>query len=206
MNIGWIFFDLGSTLIDETECERVRILNTVGGSDVTPEEFDALYRELCSGNLDGYNRAREHFGLAKGAWPTELERLYPGVPELLSSLSKQFSLGIIANQKSGLFDRLDELGIGKYFQVLAGSGDLGIAKPEPEIFLKALELVGCVPSEAVMVGDRLDNDIIPAQALGMHTVWVRQGYGALGDASILEMKPDMVIDGITELDISLIGE
>ena len=50
-----------------------------------------------------------------------------------------------------------------------------------------------------MVGDRLDNDIAPAQKLGMTTVWVRQSYGGLGDPQLLSRQPDHIIDRIPQL-------
>ena len=48
----------------------------------------------------------------------------------------------------------------------------GVAKPDPALFIAALGAVGARPDEAVMVGDSLDKDIVPAAALGLRTVWV----------------------------------
>ena len=50
-----------------------------------------------------------------------------------------------------------------------------------------------------MVGDRLDNDIRPSAALGFKTVWVKQGYGALGNPDLLEHKPDYTLDSVVEI-------
>ena len=194
-----MFFDVGSTLTDESACEAARIADTVRGSDVTADEFDRLYRTFCARNLDGYNLAREHFGLPKAKWRTDLERLYPGAAEMLARMSGRYRLGVIANQSPGLRKRLDEFGIGRFFAVVTGSGDVGAAKPSPEIFRRALALAGCGAREAVMAGDRLDNDIAPAQSLGMGTVWVRQGYGALGNVALLSQPPDVICRNIAEL-------
>lgn len=198
----WLFFDLGSTLIDETACERQRIQHTVAGSPVSPEEFEQAMRSFASRNENAYNRAREHFALPKAPWDNGLHTLetpYPGVPELLEKLSARYSLGVIANQMAGLEERLCQFGIRKHFKVVVGSGDLGISKPDPAIFYSALERAGCPPQDAVMVGDRLDNDIAPAQKLGMTTVWVRQSYGGLGDPQLLSRQPDHIIDRIPQL-------
>lgn len=199
MAVKWVFFDVGSTLTDESACEAARIADTVRGSDVTEDEFDRLYRAFCARNLDGYNLAREHFGLAKARWRTDLERLYPGAAEMLARMSEKFRLGVIANQSPGLRKRLDEMVIGRFFPVVAGSGDVGAAKPSPEIFRHALALAECDAREAVMEGDRLDRDIAPAQVLGMRTVWVRQGYGALGNAALLPQLPDVICRSVAEL-------
>jgi len=50
-----------------------------------------------------------------------------------------------------------------------------------------------------MVGDRIDNDIIPAKALGMATVSVRQGWGGKMHPVPPEGEPDAIIDHIGEL-------
>lgn len=194
--IRWLFFDLGSTLIDETDCQAEWVRRTVAGTGVSFEDFEAAYCRFAGQNLDGFNEACKLFGLKKGVWPGELERLYPETEGLLRALAERYSLGVIANQNAGLKKRLESRGIGGYFKVIVGSGDAGTAKPDLEIFRAALGQAGCPPSEAVMIGDRLDNDIAPAQALGMATLWVRQGHGALGDVSRLRRPPDWATDGV----------
>jgi len=53
------------------------------------------------------------------------------------------------------------------------TGELGHWKPEPEAFLAVLRRLGVAPQDALMVGDSIDFDIVPAKALGMQTAWVR---------------------------------
>ena len=79
------------------------------------------------------------------------------------------------------------------------SAEAGCAKPDLRIFTMALDKAGCEPSEAVMVGDRLDNDIIPAKKLGMKTVWVRQGYAIYQSIDDESKRPDYIVDSIDEL-------
>ena len=50
-----------------------------------------------------------------------------------------------------------------------------------------------------MVGDRLDNDIIPANKIGMKTVWIKQGYGGLSELHSEEEQPDYSVDSLNEL-------
>ena len=195
----WLYFDLGSTLIDESLCDRQRILDTTDGSAYLAEEFDAKLREYAGRNENYYTCACRSFGLSTAPWRHDLERLYPGIPALLEHLSKRFSLGIIANQPSGLHEKLVALQIEKYFSVVVGSGDFGRKKPDLEIFQEALCLAKCLSENALMIGDRLDHDILPAQMVGMHTVWVRQGYGRFGNPLLLDAPPDYSIDSITEL-------
>lgn len=39
------------------------------------------------------------------------------------------------------------------------------------------DVAKCKPENAVMIGDRIDNDIVPAKQLGMKTIWIKQGFG-----------------------------
>ena len=75
----------------------------------------------------------------------------------------------------------------------------GCAKPDLKIFTAALNKAGCAPADAVMIGDRLDNDIIPARKLGMKTVWVRQGYAIYQTINDDSNRPDQIVDSIDEL-------
>jgi len=76
------------------------------------------------------------------------------------------------------------------------SGAEGVEKPDAEIFRRALRRAGCAPESAVMVGDRLDNDILPATRLGMRTVWVRQGLASRrADSDI----PDRTVASLAEI-------
>ena len=172
----WIFFDVGSTLVDETEAYDHRAREMLEATHVTFEEFDAMRIILSKQGLDGNSAAIEHFGLTKTPWHTEDERLFPDAAETLQYLKEcGYRLGIIANQVAGLKERLDAWGIGLYFDVIASSAELGVAKPALAIFEKAIHMAGCRAEDAYMVGDRVDNDILPAKAMGMKTVWIRKG-------------------------------
>ena len=63
----------------------------------------------------------------------------------------------------------------------------------------ALDKAGCRPEDAIMIGDRLDNDIIPAKKMGMKTVWVRQGYAVYQSIDDESKRPDHIVDSIEEL-------
>lgn len=200
MGIRWIFFDLGSTLLDESRaiCRRVR--ETIKGSDITYQMFrDAMLEAFCE-NRDGYREALERFGLQKMPWRSEEERIYPGVKDLLERLRGQYSLGVIANQVPGVEERLRDFGIFEYFELILVSEEVGLSKPDPRIFQLALNRAGCRAEQAVMVGDRLDNDIIPARALGMKTVWIRQGDWKYASPRSPDETPDFVMEDWKELD------
>lgn len=112
----------------------------------------------------------------KTKWHKAFEKTYQFTESILDELSKRYTLGIIANQSAGSTQRLADWGIGKYFDLVIASADEDVEKPNPEIFKIALERANCLPENAVMVGNRIENDILPAKKLGIKTVWVKQGF------------------------------
>lgn len=112
---------------------------------------------------------------------------------------KNYKLGIIANQIAGINQRLKNWGLLKYFDVVVTSAERGILKPNKLIFKKAFELAKCNPENAVMVGDRLDNDVLPAKQLGMKTVWLRRGLSVYQPIEIGKDIADWIINTLSDL-------
>ena len=198
--VKWIFFDLGSTLIDESDCLEYRIKESLKQQNAPSRE--ALERrmiELASQNRLPYKDAVEEFGLETIKWPKHLEKMYEGVPQLLEKLADRYRLGIIANQSMGTEQRLVNYGIRQYFDVIMSSAEVGMSKPDLKIFQTALDKAECIPENAYMIGDRLDNDIEPAAQLGMHTIWVKQASFAYGSLDLIQHKPDHTVNNITDI-------
>lgn len=128
-----------------------------------------------------------------------MERLYPDARPFLNKLHQCYSLGIIANQPPGTRKRLHRHGILQFFDLIVASAEEGLSKPDRRIFETALQKSGCAPDQAVMIGDRIDNDILPARQLGMHTVWVRQGFGQYWKITNEAERPDYQVDNLAEL-------
>lgn len=192
--------DIGSTLVDESICEDQRIQETLTQNNApTKEKFLERMIYYAKRNKDAYQFALNDFKLNKCRWPLEFEKLYSNVQATLTALRLKYKLGIICNQSLGVKERLLEYGILHYFDIIVSSSDVGYKKPSLNIFKLALKEVSCVPHEAVMIGDRVDNDIIPAQKIGMKTVWIKQGYGGCGDVGLLETYPDFIIDTFEQI-------
>ena len=172
----WIFFDIGSTLVDESECYEVRYKETTEGTNISYQEFKDKVIEFAATYDNPYKEAVQFFGLQKTKWYKELENPYPFTESVLAELSQKYKLGIIANQSAGSEKRLENWGIGKYFDLVIASAEEGVEKPDSKIYQIALDRAGCESRNAVMVGDRLDNDIIPAKKIGMKTIWVKQSF------------------------------
>jgi HAD superfamily hydrolase (TIGR01549 family) len=112
---------------------------------------------------------------AEAPYPREMEFPFDGALETLRSLSARYKIGVIANQTMGSEERLTRWGLMPFVSICIASAEIGIEKPDPAIFDLALREAECSASEAVMIGDRLDNDIRPARLLGWKTVRVLQG-------------------------------
>ena len=213
-SVRWLFFDLGYTLLNEDAAAMGRLGQVSDslrqrGIDASAEELrDAM--EAASARFDA-NPFRSlllaftddedviAFVRSSGRYPKELESPYPQTQPLLERLAGRFKLGVIANQPAGTDERLERYGLLHYFDVCVSSGDVGISKPDPAIFHLALEQAGCAPTEAVMIGDRLDNDVRPAKALGFQTVRILQGPGRLQQPRDGAETPDATVVDLDEL-------
>lgn len=199
-DIKWIFFDLGSTLIDETVADTHRILEMISGTDITEEAFREKRFEMIRKGLNGDLSTIDYFGLTKTPWHSEDEVPYPDVVSTLMELKQRgYKLGVIANQNYGTEDRLNNWNLRQFFDVIAASAELSMEKPDPVIFEWALNQADCRPQDAVMIGDRMDNDIAPANRLGIHTVRLKRGLGAYHEPQSDDETPESTISMLKEL-------
>lgn len=199
-NIKWLFFDVGSTLIDETECYAHRIRDALKGTDITFEQFNEKSIFFAKQNLKGDIEALKFFKLVKTPWHHEDEKPYEEAEHVLRTLcEKGYNIGIIANQSLGTEKRLENWGLMKYIKLVVASAEEGVAKPDSEIFLRALKRADCSPGNAVMIGDRIDNDIEPANKLGMKTIWVRQGFSIYQKPVNDFQRADYSVDSLKDI-------
>jgi len=105
---------------------------------------------------------------------------YKGVKKTLKKLkAKGLKLGIVTDApRIKAYQRLDTMGILRYFDFVVGFEDTGRAKPSKLPFRKALKLSKTKPSETLMVGDWPERDIKGAKKLGIKTCWARYGWHA----------------------------
>lgn len=213
-DVKWIFFDVGSTLADESEAHRGRfdaVRATIEERAGRKVDFGEFEEKMYEGGRSSEKHGPFGYALACFGCPgmhvsysSDREEVYPEAAEALRVLSEKYSLGIIANQLPGLRERLEKMGLSRFFvkSAVFGSGDCGMEKPGTGIFACALAAAGCEPGEAVMVGDLPKNDIAPAASAGMKTVRIRRGYfrdrpaaveGEIADADIYDL------DGLVKL-------
>jgi putative hydrolase of the HAD superfamily len=92
---------------------------------------------------------------------------------LLGSLRRRYRLGLVSNFYGNVAALCDEAGLASLFEVILDSANMGISKPNPEIFRTALCRMDLLPDRVIFVGDSYERDMIPAKELGMKTVWLK---------------------------------
>lgn len=197
--VKWLFFDIGSTLVDETKVYDDIFQKIAVAGGVSVEEVKTRAIGFYKQNKRGHREVIRLLGVDYPEWSPLYEELYPDTMECLRILKKKYKLGIIANQIPGAEKRLEEMGIRRYFDVIVSSAEEGVAKPDPRIFNIALIRAGCTPEQAVMIGDRIDNDIVPAKQMGMKTVWIRQGVGRYWNIQGDCETPGYEVNNLSEL-------
>lgn len=205
-NAKWLFFDLGYTLIDEHAAHEKRINDCIEyqrkryGRIFT---YEQIYKEMCRASADyrqQFYGAMEALGIEeKTPYPKALEKPFEDAEAVLETLSAKYSVGIIANQSAGAEERLKKYGLSQYISLCISSAEVGYAKPDSRIFALALNKAKCRAQNAVMIGDRLDNDIFPAKKLGMRTVHIKQGFGRYQTPRSKEYKANITVNNLTDL-------
>jgi FMN phosphatase YigB (HAD superfamily) len=176
------FFDLGETLVSEQRSweawadwlgvPRARLFAVMR----TVIEQGDHHRRIFEILRPGLDPAAEEAKRASAGVPTH-EQLYDFYPDALSCLASLraagLRVGVAGNQhatvEAWLRQRLEP------DDLIASSGAWGVEKPSPEFFARLIELADEAPEAIAYVGDRVDNDVLPAADAGLVTVFVRRG-------------------------------
>lgn len=142
--------------------------------------LERVCQHLEVGRPSPFARAElyDRFGRAE-AW-----EIYTEVPETLDRLRAQgLKLGVVSNWDDRLPRLLERLGLASRFEVVVYSAEVGGEKPFPAIFRRALERLATPAELALHVGDRREEDVEGAQAVGMPALHLdrRDGSGDLAD-------------------------
>lgn len=202
--IKWVFFDVGGPILDETILQEhwgraFREAAEEQGVPCTEERYEELTGEgirafsgsvteyvawgLAEGDVDLHRRIQDGFWGRMRSMSEEqyrdLNPLQEGTAEAIDEVRKSHSLGIIANQPARVEGLLREYHLWERFEVRGISEVVGLFKPDVRLYQGILREAGARPEESVMIGDRIDNDIVPARTLGMWTVQLRVGRHAV---------------------------
>ena len=199
-----MLFDLGGTLVDERDysgwCDLARRFYL----EIDPDAMTHAYLEV-EREVDESPPPSRGVDAAVDFWRRVLARaaekevtsdlatkfvatvrsterpfgLYSDTRRCLDTLAGEHRhLGVVSNSTSEAQVRqiLHKVGILDYFSRVLSSGTEGVAKPDPEIFLRAVRRLHLRPEEAFYVGNLLHTDAKGAAAAGLHSVW-RNRYG-----------------------------
>ena len=121
--------------------------------------------------------------------------LYPNVFNTLKELKSKFKVALCTNKKQFITEKiLMDFKIKDFFDCVLGSNPKIKLKPDTEMLEYCLNECNVSPEQAIMIGDS-SNDIIPAKALGMKSIYVTYGFGKIEKS----IKPDYVIDCFNEV-------
>jgi HAD superfamily hydrolase (TIGR01549 family) len=202
--------DVGETLIDETRVwslwadelgiSRLTFLAAFGAVIERGGEHRDVFDVFGIGDWQERRAAVE---ASYGGFREE--DLYPDARRSVEGLrAAGYRVAIVANQPQSRGAELQALGIDA--EVMAMSDGMGVAKPDPAFFARTLALMGSPnPRSVAYVGDRLDNDVIPAAAAGMRAIWLRRGPWGVIHVVHDGVRPALTVDSLDEL-VERIGE
>ncbi len=177
-----VIFDLDGTLLDRIasvenfiDSQYERFTNFVG--HIPKENYNQRFIELDNHGYvwkdQVYQQLIREFDIRGITWQdllldykNQFRNSCVPFPNLISML------GMITNGYGQFqMDNIKALGIEPYFQTILISEWEGIKKPDPQIFLRALEQLNVSPKQSIYVGDHPENDIKAAELLGMKGIW-----------------------------------
>lgn len=218
--ISTLFFDVGETILDaEAQMDALaevhrKVLGDFGFQlaqdeyrrldeekilSFVPSTMHAVTWHFARPDVNLYEQitreVRSHYGEIR-----KLEvRLFPGVDGLLKKLADEYTLGLAANAPASVTDILEDSGVLRWFNHTDVSGNIGIKKPDLRFLETILTNADTKASESIMIGDRLDNDIIPAKRIGMKTIWIRWGRYSIMEPRTPDEMPDATVADVCEV-------
>jgi len=221
-----ILFDIDNTLIDfmrmkKKSCEAAVEAMIAAGLDMKKEdvigtlyelydkygiEYDKIFQKLLkklkgkinykilASGVIGYRKVQETYLIP-----------YAGVIPVLTKLKKKYKLGIVSDAPSmQAWMRLITMKIDCFFDVVVTKGDVKKQKNHSAPFNSALKQLNMKPEEVLMVGDRIERDILTPKKLGIKTCFAR--YGSEKPPALGKSGADFEIEDVKELIGIVLGE
>ena len=223
-HVPFVFFDLGQTLIDEWDYiayfdqKFLELLNGFGAR-IDQRNYQAIRNSIIRDRRIGHGSVKELvIEVCRMLSPPGYERVivnklephikkgrrdlfkfFKDAEPTLRTISKFCEMGIIANQSEDVADLIQKSGFGELFKVRIISFSVKLKKPDLNIFELALKQAGRNAEDCIMVGDRLDTDICPANKLGMATIRTTNSLFALQVPSRACERPDYTVTCLSEI-------
>ncbi|WP_458206559.1 HAD family hydrolase [Haladaptatus sp. NG-SE-30] len=154
-------------------------------ADCHPEPYRTAMADLC----DEFDLPTDGDSFAEALIETEVSNIETtaGVHDLLSELAGDHELGVLTNGVGHVQrQKLESGGIAEFFDAVVVSCEVGVQKPDSEIFEIAMDELSA--GEYIFVADDLERDVLPAQQVGFEGVWLSKSDDSRATASIEELS------------------
>ncbi|ELY40276.1 HAD family hydrolase [Natronorubrum tibetense] len=180
---------------------RRAVKREISGTAASHERF--LYFKQALEQHAGRPKPADALALGEAYWGAYVEEmaLFPGVEETLETLRENgIDVAIVTNLTTRIqLEKLAALGLEAHIDLLLTSEETGQEKPGSVMFSLPLARLECCPSQAVMVGDNVEADIVGANAVGLETVLFNADIDEHDEPLEGHRAPDHRIDAFGEI-------
>lgn len=193
-----LLFDLDNTLMDRDQTFRSFSMKFVQDflGHLEGEEAAQVVEDMIIRDADGYRDKDGFFAELSEVLPWQTVRsaedirkyydetyihhgaiMKHAVATLEYCQGRGYPLGLVTNGSRDIqYGKIDLLGLRPYFRTIVISGEVGISKPDPQIYRLALERLGSTADRTLFIGDHPVNDIWGAVRAGMDTIWLKRNH------------------------------
>jgi HAD superfamily hydrolase (TIGR01509 family) len=215
----FVLLDAGGVILDETEHEAIRaevIVETLAtvipgyNADSYCRDIDEAVASYCPNTYQYvfWKCLKPDKDTHERLYSKQLElwrkrrpplKLMEGIEDEIWLLAKRFKIAMAGQYGGEILDLLEHASILNCFASRITQDDFPITKPDPRYYKMIADALGVSPECCIMVGDRIDKDVIPAKQVGMKTVLVRGGLHAKQQPRTPAELPDIEICGVKGL-------
>jgi FMN phosphatase YigB (HAD superfamily) len=219
MKVTTVFLDAGGVILDESEHEQAlaRVAVEVISAVVEGYTLESYWRDVSEASRVYAPRIYQyvfwkHLKEDVASFDVEYEsflskwrerrpplRLMEGIAGEIENLSPDFDLGVLGQYGREVLDLLRKHSLLDCFKYTYTQDNFELTKPDPRYYEQVAEVCGVRPAECIMVGDRLDKDIVPARQVGMKTIRIRVGILKDQQPRIPFEVPDEELPGVVGL-------
>ena len=219
-----IFLDAGGVILDEENFEdnMAKIITKViqnycknyALENYWNDVSDAVYRFVPRTyeyilfknivNIDKFKKAKQIKNNEEQKNLNNDFKLMDGIKGFVEQFSRNYKIGILGQYGIKFRNFLEEMNILQYFTFTEIQDSYKITKPDPRYFEAILNKCNCKAEECLMVGDRIDKDIIPVKMIGMKTIRIKTGLHKNQEPRIPEEIPDLTVNKIEDINIETI--
>jgi len=214
-----VLLDAGGVIIDESEQEEIRaeiavevLREIVPGytvdtywSDIEeavryfcPRTYEYVFWKYLKDDRSLFDRLYVAYS---NRWNERKPsfKLAAGLDREVRAIARRLRIGIAGQYGREMLDLLEARSLLEFFTYRFTQDDFAITKPDPRYYEQIVRACGIEPQECIMVGDRIDKDVIPAKQLGISTILIRVGLHRNQQPRIPFEVPDAELESISGL-------